>query len=144
MSVFKQLAVNLQRLDLNKVCREVTEQRTDEILTLNVENQLYNRGVDNLDASLGQYSESYKKIKKKKGQRTDHVTLRDTGKFQNLFKVKAKKDEAEIYSSDKKSIWLINRYGREIFGLTDDNLQLMIDTFYKNAIMNAIKKALRP
>jgi hypothetical protein len=140
MSVFKILANNLKKINTDILVKQVVEQIDEEIILLNAENQLDERGVDNEGSSLGQYSESYKKIKRKKGQRTDHVTLRDTGKFKNLFKVKAKKEEAEIYSTDKKTLWLMKRYGRDIFGLTDDNLQMLIDLRFKPFIINNLKK----
>lgn len=140
MSVFKILANNLKKINTDLLVKQVVEQVDEEMILLNAENQLDERGVDNTGASLGQYSEQYKKIKRRKGQRTDHVTLRDTGTFKKEFKVKAKKDEAEIYSTDKKTMWLMNRYGRNIFGLTDENLQMLIDLRFKPFIINNLKK----
>lgn len=65
------------------------------------------------------YKKSTKAIKNKKGQPTDRVTLKDTGKFyDSIFLVVIK--GSGIYrtnSSDIKSKWLIEKYSENILGL---------------------------
>lgn len=58
-------------------------------------------------------------IKKKKGQPTDRVTLRDTGFFHSsLFLVVQKGNETfSVVSSDTKAPRLLDKYGESIFGL---------------------------
>jgi hypothetical protein len=65
------------------------------------------------------YASSTKRIKNKKGQPTDRVTLKDTGKYySSIFLVVIK--GSGIYrttSSDVKSKWLVEKYGENILGL---------------------------
>jgi len=58
-------------------------------------------------------------IKKKKGQPTDRVTLRDTGFFyDSIFLVVHKGNETfNVVSSDTKAPRLLDKYGDSIFGL---------------------------
>lgn len=55
--------------------------------------------------------------KKKKGQPTDRVTLKDTGVFYNAVFVDVRSAEFVIDSEDRKAPWLIDKYGESIFGL---------------------------
>jgi hypothetical protein len=65
------------------------------------------------------YKPSTIAIKKKKGQPTDRVTLRDTGFFHSsLFLVVKKGDDTfKVVSSDTKAPRLLDKYGDSIFGL---------------------------
>ena len=55
--------------------------------------QLYEQGVDSLSVSLGKYAgttiegTANFEGKKDKGQRFDHITLADTGRFYSTFKI---------------------------------------------------------
>jgi hypothetical protein len=96
----------------------------DEIIRLNTEDQLYEEGIDSNDDTLGEYTVFTKAIKLSKGQRIDHVTLKDTGAFYDSFKVIIKKDGFEIIADDV-SLYdrpLTDVYGLDILGLTEDNL----------------------
>jgi len=57
------------------------------------------------------------KEKKKKGQPTDRVTLRDKGPFYNAVFVDVRQTTFIIDSADRKTPFLVNRYGESIFGL---------------------------
>lgn len=95
----------------------------DEIIRLNTEEQLFNQGIDAASRSLGQYTEFTKKIKRSKGQRIDHVTLKDTGAFYNSFIVIVKTEGLEIFADDA-SLYdrpLTEVYGIDILGLTDES-----------------------
>ena len=56
------------------------------IIELNQE-QLFEEGETSTGQSLGPYSQFTVKLKKLKGQRVDHVTLKDTGEFYKTFDV---------------------------------------------------------
>lgn len=98
------------------------------IIKLNTDDQLYNHGVDSLGRILGNYSPYTVAIKQEKGQRYDHVTLNDTGEFYDSFRVvrvgTSIKITAETMKEDND---LIQVWGKDILGLTDENLQKVID-----------------
>ncbi|MBO9151927.1 hypothetical protein ACFOTA_06900 [Chitinophaga sp. GCM10012297] len=64
-----------------------------------------------------EYRPATKAIKRKKGQPTDRVTLKDTGFFHaSLFLVVGQNDFG-VVSTDRKGPWLVDKYGESIFGL---------------------------
>ncbi len=67
------------------------------------------------------------RIKREKGQRTDRVTLRDTGDFHESFTLHVRNDLVGVTATDRKTAKLTNKYGREIFGLSDENVQELIE-----------------
>lgn len=110
----------------------IDREAKDEIIRLNTEDQLEEEGIDAKGVSLGPYSEFTKAIKRSKGQRTDHVTLKDTGAFYNSFIVVVKDDGFEIIADDV-SLYdrpLSDIYGIDILGLTEDNKSFLGDFIY--------------
>jgi len=66
--------------------------------------------------------------KKQKGQRIDHITLKDTGDFYDSFTVKIGKDFIQIDADGQKSdVNLFKEWGPDLTGLTDQNLQILSD-----------------
>lgn len=98
--------------------------------------QLFEQGVDSLSVSLGEYAgttiegTSSFEGKREKGQRFDHITLEDTGKFYASFKILTGgnaflfKIEANPNRDDTN---LFDDFGKEILGWTDQNLQILIN-----------------
>jgi hypothetical protein len=79
--------------------------------------------------------------KRKKGQPTDRVTLKDTGDFYSSFQVLPFKGGFIIDADPiKEDTNLFDRYGEDILGLNDENLQLIIK-FYLDAFQFETKKA---
>lgn len=112
----------------------------NEILVceMNSEDQLYEKGItkDNTDiASYAPYSPVTVFIKKKKGQITTHVTLRDEGDFHRSFYIEFHPDSFEIAASDWKTQDLKKGYGPEIFGLTDENFFELAEYYIKPALI---------
>lgn len=96
------------------------------ICDMNTEDQLFERGVNRVGVSIMDYMPYRPKtieIKEIKGQPTNRVTLRDEGDFHRSFKVDADNEKFRILSTDGKAEWLEKKYGRQIFGLTDENAQ---------------------
>lgn len=75
------------------------------------------------------YSPFTVQIKRSKGQRSDRVTLKDTGDFHASVKVFPGAKAFSIGATDPKTPKLERKYSSEIFGLTDDNLQEFIDDY---------------
>lgn len=67
------------------------------------------------------------RIKGFKGQPTDRVTLRDTGDFHGAFRLEFEPDQFTITSGDAKLAKLQAKYGETIMGLTDENIQKLIE-----------------
>jgi hypothetical protein len=102
---------------------------SDKIIELNTIEQLYEDGIDSKGKDLGLYSDFTIEIKILKNDRFDHVTLKDTGDFYNSFRVTADRGEITISADDssKYDAPLSSFYGKDIIGLTDENLQIVID-----------------
>ena len=66
-------------------------------------------------------------IKQQKGQPTDRVTLKDEGDFHDSFFLVLNQTSFAIYAKDEKTARIERKYGRDIFGLTDENLQSLIE-----------------
>ncbi len=74
------------------------------------------------------YALSTKIIKRRKGQPTDRVTLRDTGDFYRSIEVVAGGNAMIIRTIISYSIYLINKYA-DILGLTADNWEKFINQY---------------
>ena len=137
---------NLKGLNLNEVMAIVYEEPAFQQLVgkLNTEQQLY-LGIDSTGASLGEYAPSTIVYKKRKNQPTDRVTLKDTGDFYN-FDIIIDEDGFIITSFDSKTSKLVDRYGNDIFGITDENFEAVltyINARLKDIIIETILKDLQ-
>jgi len=66
-------------------------------------------------------------IKKSKGQPTDRVTLRDEGDFYRKFTLESQKFPMTLDSTDLKTPKLMEKYGSEIFGLTEKSKDELVE-----------------
>lgn len=115
------------------------------IVDLNAEEQLYEQGVNNLGVSISDYapySPVTIEIKKAKGQPTNRVTLRDEGDFESSFFLEVGQNQFEIKASDWKTEELIKRYGRQILGLTNENIEKLIWDFIYPDLLSKLKNEL--
>ena len=129
--------INLdQDVIIENILRDEEFQRF--IIDLNTEEQLFEKGIDSLGASLGEYTDFTKAVKRIKGQRIDHITLEDTGAFYKSFAVKVQNGGFLIVADgQKEDTNLLEEYGKEILGLTDENFQIVIDAI-KDKLIPAI------
>jgi len=109
-----------------KFGEEIIIKNEDHIIKENV-SQMYDLGQNIKGESLGEYTPTSKWIKQQKGQRTDHITLRDTGDFHKGIGMKKsgetqKESEFEIKSKDWKSD-MLERGFPNIFGLNEEKLK---------------------
>lgn len=111
------------------------------IIYANAEEQLYDQGINNLGIDIMNYrpySPLTIAIKEEKGQPTNRVTLRDEGDFESSFYLEVGDRQFEIKASDFKTESLIEKYGRQILGLTDENIAKLIwDYIYPDLIEKA-------
>lgn len=134
------------------------------IVYLNTQDQLYEKGIDakgrklvsdfarftNVYAYATIYGTEAYKGKIEKGQPIDRVTLKDTGKFYESFEVKLiGEQEFQIVADTlKETSNLIETWGKDIIGLTEENLgklrvkarQILIDHI-REQISNQLKSA---
>lgn len=97
------------------------------IIDLNTEEQLYNQGIDSKGRSLGDYSIYTRGLKQNKGQRYDHITLKDTGEFYRSFSIRLEGSSFRIVADgQKEDTNLFKEYGIDILGLTEDSISVVI------------------
>lgn len=115
------------------------------IVDMNAQDQLYEQGINRLGVDImdyAPYSPLTIQIKEEKGQPTNRVTLRDTGDFETSFFIEANDRQFEIKASDFKTEELIKKYGRQILGLTDENIQALIWQYIYPDLISRIQKEL--
>lgn len=116
----------------------------NEIIRINTEDQLEEEGIDSLGRKLGNYAPSTIAYKRRKGQRYDHVTLKDEGDFYNSFNVKVNVNEIIIDADDssKYNKPLFEVWGVDVLGLTDDNMNYIKEMILENYIKFVLNELL--
>jgi hypothetical protein len=82
--------------------------------------------------------------KKKKGQPTNRITLKDKGTFYESIKLEVDASGFEMDSNDSKSIDLQRKYTIDILGISEENLFILLDEVQKDLnfmIKNRIENA---
>lgn len=120
-------------MDFVKNVRDNIPQQTEgiinrkkaEIIDLNRQAQLYEKGEDSLGLDLKPYAFFTVQIKQLLGQPYDRTTLNYSGAFYDGFYLTVDKDNLILTfnSTDRKTPDLIGKYGQNIFGLNYDNQQ---------------------
>jgi len=100
----------------------------EEIIYLNTEKQLFDKGQDArgipLDEIGGDYSPYTVELKRLKGQPTDRVTLKDTGAFYNSFTVTVRPFLILISADTQKDDNdLAQDWGQDILGLSNESIE---------------------
>lgn len=114
------------------------------IIDLNAEVQLYDKGVNRLGVDISDYapySPVTIEIKKQKGQPTNRVTLHDSGEFAASFYLEVGLYQFEIKAGDWKTEELVKKYGRQILGLTDENIKVLIWEYIYPDLIEQAKNA---
>jgi len=117
----KKLATRLKRLsadEMKQKLAELVQETSEEVLNMNRAQLM--QGMDSQGNSLGKYqSESYARFKRTLNPR-GVVDLKLTGSFHENFFI-ASEVPLIIWSYDEKTNDLVEKYGEDIFGLTEDN-----------------------
>ncbi len=121
---------NLSKLNIDEITLQAVKANEEKAIDFNAEDQLYDKGILANGKQVGEYSSFTKRIKQAKGQRYDHITLRDTTNFHDSFFVNASKWPVLMDARDWKTSMLTERYTDDIFGLTKENT----DAFGKGLI----------
>lgn len=125
-----------------KFIRRIILDNEAYIIDMNAQEQLYERGINRLGVKISDYAPYAPltiEIKKAKGQPTNRVTLRDEGDFESSFHLEVGDTQFEIRASDPKTEELIKKYGRQILGLTDENLEELIWNYIYSELLDKAK-----
>ena len=134
------------RDELPTALEDIIRDKEDVIVSAVANDQLYRRGVNGRDEkiwSYAPYAPSTIAAKRRKGQPTRRVTLRDTGDFHNAFYVVYEQDGFYVTSADKKTQWLVPKYGEAIFRLTDKNFTRILRSHVRKELQKRVRAAIR-
>lgn len=130
--------------ELNKTYAKIIKTNEDSWTLLLSDDQMFEKGIDGDGRSLGKYSIYSLSIKQAKGQRTDHITLRDTKEFHNSISLKISSDKIETIApgAEKDDTNLLDEYGEAIIKLTPANKEKLIKNVYIPALNQIIKNTI--
>ena len=141
----KRVADFNEALTSGRIIQNIIWDNEAYIVDLNAEEQLFEQGINRLGVEISDYapySPVTIAIKEAKGQPTNRVTLRDTGDFEASFYLEVGDKQFEIKASDFKTEDLIKKYGRQILGLTDENIAALIWQYIFPDLMKKAKNVL--
>jgi hypothetical protein len=127
--------VEMLQKTINSSIQESITQNNQVIMELQTQEQMY-QGIDSKGIDIKPaYADSTIKIKRKKLQPTDRVTLFDTGAFYNSLEIIAGQNDAVIRTVISYSVYLVDKYA-DILGLDEENWT----KFLENYTIPTIKK----
>lgn len=132
--------------DLPRFLEGIIIDLEDVIVSAVANDQLYRRGVNGKDVKIMSYAPYALRTihnKKRKGQPTTRVTLRDSGDFHKSMFVVVDENGFYITSDDDVTQFLIPKYGEEIFRLTDKNLNRIIRSHVRKELVKRIKQDIK-
>ena len=143
MATFLEMRNRFQKVltDWSGLIKRSYKETSTEAVDMNT-SQLEDYGIDTNSVGLLEYTPTTRGMKQMEGKSPDLVTLYDTGAFQDSFKVTTiTADYMEIYATDWKTEHLTEKYGDDIFGLTEENTK-EYSTYFGSVIIEFIKKML--
>lgn len=128
MEVLEILINNYLNLKVEDVFEEVFSDKVIEEFILDLErDRLFTFGEDSKGKTLGQYAISTKIRKERQGLPSGHITLYDTGAFYDSFSLTLTADGFVLDAdAQKEGTNLFERYGTDILGLTDEDIEKFI------------------
>jgi len=136
-SILNDLKSTVEMLEktINSSIQESITQNNQVILELQTQEQMY-QGIDSKGIDIKPaYADSTIKIKRRKRQPTDRVTLFDTGAFYNSLEIIAGQNDAIIRTIISYSVFLVDKYA-DILGLDEESWT----KFLENYTIPTIKK----
>lgn len=125
---------------------DIIYDKEDVIVSAIADDQLYRRGINGRGEKIMSYMPYAAKTiqnKKRKGQPTTRVTLRDTGAFHKSMFIVFDSEGFYVTASDEKTEELIKKYGEEIFRLTDKNFTRIVCSHIRKELVKRLKRAIR-
>lgn len=130
---------------LDEELRDEIMKHEDVIVRMVTQEQLYEEGIEGRGIeimSYQPYTAKTIKIKQKKGQPYDRVTLKDTGEFYSSLHVEFDDEGFYVTSTDDKAEYLLARYGKTIFRLTNENFSELLRNYIRPSLKEKLKKRL--
>lgn len=123
--------------DLQEEINKLIKESEPEIVEMNQE-QMF-AGFRSDGSSIDpEYTSYTKKLKAKRNQPVDRVTLKDTGSFYKLMKLEGMK----VISTDEKFDSLKSKYGENIMGLDETDMDKITDDKLTPGITKAFQAVL--
>lgn len=130
--------------EVDELVLATVEENKELVLDMNTETQLFEQGINSKGEKINPpYTPYTVKIKRILGQPTNRVTLRNEGDFHSKFYLKRAANEIEISSTDEKTEALVDKYGKEIFGLTRENLEELSEHYIKPALEKKLNEIIK-
>ena len=136
----------VEAIDLQAIGVAIIVDSKPELLQLN-KDQLMNEGVDKNKRKLKSYSSNSYAVRKNRmnpfpGLGTPDLYL--TGSFQDGFTLRINsKSTFDIYSTNSKNNDLTKKYGKDIFGLTEDSKTEYQREIMQPELVKNVRKAMR-
>ena len=146
MDVFSEARRKLDEMreNVNRLVRETFDEHKSLIIHYNADEQMYKLGQDSKGSIIRPaYRPATVRIKKAKGQPTDRVTLKDTGRFHKNLIVTPKEDYVEISSDVEYAKYLFKRYGDDVLGIQEELLKEFVVRYVVPKIQEDAKQRLK-
>lgn len=130
---------------LDEELKDEIMKHEDIIVQMVTQEQLYEEGIEGRGVeimSYQPYTARTIKIKQKKGQPYDRVTLKDTGEFYSSLHVEFDDEGFYVTSTDDKAEYLLARYGKTIFRLTNENFSELLRNYIRPSLKEKLKERL--
>lgn len=121
--------------------KQVFNNNKSIIESLNTDGQLYNNSINSKGITLQpSYAQSTIDYKRRNNQISVRVTLRDTGDFYESVNVIAEDRQLIIEASVEYAKYLTAKYGKDILGVTNANLEDFYNKYIAKEIDTNINK----
>lgn len=147
MNIFEEHKLKAQKLTPELISKELfrfIKSLSKELIELN-KKQLNEDSQDIYGDAIGFYSYATELITKGAKKKGEPFDAKDTGGFLNNFYMTVYDDVFYFGSTDPKTDDILdspNWLSQELFGLTDENLEMSIETKFKPFIIDYCKKTL--
>jgi hypothetical protein len=140
MPNFNFLTKGLRAVNYKVIVRNAVKEHEKVVILLQQEQMFH--GDDSIGGEIDpKYTPFTIQQKRKKGQPTDRVTLKDTGSFYREMFVKYGREDFIVSSRNRKRLKLERKYGTDIWGLTGASLSILAKEMFP-AISFDINEAL--
>jgi hypothetical protein len=141
--VFDNLIKDLRELDSkqNDIAKAVIKDTDEEVIDT-LQDQLFSGKSGSGSDITPKYTPFTKFLKGLKGQPTDRVTLKDTGKFYKSQKVKFTGKGFDTIATDPKTKDLTEKYGEEVLMLSEESLDEYREESFDDQFIEAAQKFL--
>lgn len=131
VSEFKRKLKELEAI-INVTLKETIDKNKDVLIDIQTNDQI-NKGEDsNGKQFIPKYAISTKLIKKRKGQPTNRVTLKDTGDFYKSIEIDTSTTQAIITANVEYFKYLVAHYdGNIILGIQNDLMREFLKEYFR-------------